>query len=230
MPNASSFLSGRCGCVCVCHIIPIWLAAWKGHSYLVLTQGILPHWQSAICLLTCPPFKSNRWGCGPEKCRKTDSRSRQVLTLSGPCALNHVLYQMNRWLCFQSVMELHVICISFKCTSCLFKVKIQNSFEYLYAARWRKIVWSNAQKVCEMIKLSNPVTFSIPFINISILSEIEWKPVGAMLYHPKPKHLSSSSPECPIRANVIAHIIMWGCFVCSMTEQPEWFNYTNQIG
>lgn len=29
-----------------------------------------------------------------------------------------------------------------------------------------------------------------------------------MLSHSKPKHLSSSSPECPIRANVIAHIIM----------------------
>lgn len=61
-----------------------------------------------------------------------------------------------------------------------------------------------------MIKLSKPVTSSIAFINISFLSEIERKPVGVMLSHPWPKHLSSSSSECPIRVNVIAHVIMWG--------------------
>lgn len=65
VPNASSILSGRCECVC--HIIPIWLAAWKDHSSLVLPQGILPHWWLTICLLTCPSltlFKLNRWGVG----------------------------------------------------------------------------------------------------------------------------------------------------------------------
>lgn len=112
-------------------------------------------------------------------------------------------------------------------------VCLNSSFQnFRVFAHWRvdRLCDLMDEKACEMIKPSNPVTSSIPFINISFLSEIEWKPVGAMLSHPKPKHLSSSSPECPIRANVIAQIIMWGCSVCSMTEQPEWFNYTNQIG
>lgn len=88
----------------------------------------------------------------------------------------------------------------------------------------------------------NHFTSRNPFISIFFFSEIEWKLVGVMLSHSEPKHLSSLSPECPIRANVIAHIIMCGfgggegrfhsCVyrICSMTEQPEWFNYTNLIG
>lgn len=82
-----------------------------------------------------------------------------------------------------------------------------------------------------MIKLSKPVTSSIPFINI--LSFSSQRSNESLLVRcspiPKPKHLSSSSPECPIRANVIAHIIMGGgggarfhsCvyLVCSMMEQ-----------
>lgn len=123
-------------------------------------------------------------------------------------------------------MGLHVSAVLSKCTSCCFKVKFQNFRLFVCSTleKWQ-IVWSNAQTVCEMIKLSKPVRPSIPFRNISFLSEIEWKPVVAMLSNPKPKHLSSSSPECPIRANVIAHIIMCGVgadFIAVFTSSAQW--------
>lgn len=69
-----------------------------------------------------------------------------------------------------------------------------------------------------------------PFINISYFSEIKWKPVGFTLSHLKPKHLSSSSPECPIRANVIALIIMWGGgadFIAMFTSSAWWRSNRN---
>lgn len=63
-----------------------------------------------------------------------------------------------------------------------------------------------------------------------------------MRCHSELKHLSLLSPECPISANMIAHIIMRGFggvradFIAVFTSSAqwrsnlEWFNYTNQIG
>ena len=95
--------------------------------------------------------------------------------------------------------------------------------------KW-KIVWSDGPKVRKMIELSKPITLSIPVKNISFLSETEWIPVGAMRSHPKPRHLSSSSPECPIRANVIAQIITCGRgvdFITVFTSCAQWRSNRN---
>lgn len=58
-----------------------------------------------------------------------------------------------------------------------------------------------------MIKPSKVVTSGCHLKKISFVSQMKTK-LHWMFPHAKLKHLSSLSPECPIRVNVIAHIIM----------------------
>lgn len=165
---------------CVLHIIPIWLAAWKrAIPGCCSLKGCSPIGGSPS---VCSPVRhSNLTDGGAVALRNAGWLEPEVSDFWPQVVRARSTVPYNRWM---DKYGPGLSWESFRRTSSQFQSFRTFFFSFFFFPVFvcstsegggRHISWSSWQKVWETIKPSKPVTAAVPFINISCLSEIEWK-------------------------------------------------------